>query len=172
MPLLRAHRGIAVDLPAARAGAGCADSADLCGPFAHHSSAGGRPEDDAQVKRFIEALGELREREGDRLFWILGVDMAHMGARYHDDFTAVADRGVMDEVSARDQERIQRIAASDAAGFWDLVRENRGRRSEVVRLGAVLHVFEGGGQGARRTAAVRAVEHRRAQCGELRGDGV
>jgi AmmeMemoRadiSam system protein B len=97
----------------------------LCGPFARGLSAGGRPEDDDQVKRFIEALGELREREGDRLFWILGVDMAHMGARYHDQFTAVAGQGVMDEVGARDEERIARIAASDAAGFWELVRENQ-----------------------------------------------
>ena len=77
------------------------------------------------MKRFIEALGELREREGDRLFWILGVDMAHMGARYHDQFTAVAGQGIMSEVGARDEERIARIAASDAAGFWELVRENQ-----------------------------------------------
>ncbi len=93
----------------------------LCGPFA----SGGRPEDDDRVKRFIEALGELRDREGDRLFWILGVDMAHMGARYHDQFTAVAGQGVMQEVGARDEERIARINAADAAGFWDLAGENR-----------------------------------------------
>jgi len=97
----------------------------LCGPFARGLSAGGRPEDDDQVTRFIEALAELREREGDRLFWILGVDMAHMGARYHDQFTAVAGQGVMDEVGARDEERIARIAAADAAGFWELVRESQ-----------------------------------------------
>jgi AmmeMemoRadiSam system protein B len=31
----------------------------------------------------------------------------------------------MCEVSSRDQARIERIAASDAQGFWELVRENR-----------------------------------------------
>jgi hypothetical protein len=97
----------------------------LCGSFARSFSGGGRPEDDGQVKRFLEALAELREREGDRLFWILGVDMAHMGARYRDQFKAVAGQGVMSEVSARDEERIARIAAADAAGFWELVRENQ-----------------------------------------------
>jgi AmmeMemoRadiSam system protein B len=96
----------------------------LCGPFSRGLPDGGKPEDDDQVKRFFDALGELRDREGDRLFWILGVDMAHMGARYHDQFTAVAGQGVMSEVGARDEQRIARIAASDAAGFWDLVREN------------------------------------------------
>ena len=77
------------------------------------------------MKAFLEALGEMREREGDRLFWILGVDMAHMGARYQDSFAAVAGQGVMSEVGTRDEERIARIKASDAAGFWDLVRQNR-----------------------------------------------
>ena len=97
----------------------------LCGPFAHSLLAGGQPEDDDRVKRFLDALGELRDREGDRLFWILGVDMAHMGARYGDEFPAVAGEGLMTEVAARDDARMDRIAASDARGFWDLVSPNR-----------------------------------------------
>src|SRR5581483_2769724 len=45
------------------------------------------------------------------------------------------------------------------------------RRSEVVRLGAVLYVPEVGA-GPRRDAALRAVEHRRAERRELRRDAV
>ncbi len=97
----------------------------LCGSFAHSLYQGGNPEDTGGVKSFLEALGELNDREGDRLFWILGVDMAHLGARYGDRFEAAANQGVMNEVGARDEARIERINASDAAGFWDLVRENR-----------------------------------------------
>jgi len=97
----------------------------LCGGFARRLYQGGEPEDDDKVKAFIEALGELREREGDKLFWVLGVDMAHMGARYQDQFAAVAGEGVMSEVGTRDEERIARINQCDAAGFWDLVRENQ-----------------------------------------------
>jgi len=96
----------------------------LCGSYAGTFYRGGMPEDNHGVKRFIETLGELRDREGDRLFWILGVDMAHMGARYQDPFEAVAGKGAMSEVGVRDERRIERIAAGDAAGFWDLVREN------------------------------------------------
>ena len=94
----------------------------LCGSFAHSILGGGQPEDDDRVKRFLDALGELREREGDRLFWVLGVDMAHMGARYGDQFQATANEGIMTEVAARDQARMERIAACDVRGFWDLVR--------------------------------------------------
>jgi AmmeMemoRadiSam system protein B len=97
----------------------------LCGSFAHSIYQGGKPEDDDKVKSFIDALGELRDREGDRLFFVLGVDMAHMGVRYQDRFDAVAGEGVMAAVAGRDEQRIERINASDAAGFWDLVRENR-----------------------------------------------
>lgn len=97
----------------------------LCGPFAHSILAGGQPEDDDRVKRFLESLGELRDREGDRLFWILGVDMAHMGARYGDPFSASAGEGRMTKVAALDQARMDRIAASDARGFWDLVSPDR-----------------------------------------------
>jgi AmmeMemoRadiSam system protein B len=97
----------------------------LCGPFARSIYQGGKPEDDDKVKAFLEALGELREREGDNLFWILGVDMAHMGARYQDGFSAVANQREMTAVGVRDERRIERINAGDAYGFWNLVQENR-----------------------------------------------
>jgi AmmeMemoRadiSam system protein B len=97
----------------------------MCGSFARSLQNGGKPEDEDGVRRFIDALGEMNDRESGRLFWVLGVDMAHMGARYGDHFRAAAHEGVMNEVGVRDQARIERINASDAAGFWELVRENR-----------------------------------------------
>jgi AmmeMemoRadiSam system protein B len=97
----------------------------LCGSFAQSLFHGGKPEDNDDVKRFFDALGELRDREGDKLFWVLGVDMAHMGVRYQDPFEAHAGEGMMQEVRARDADRIGRINEADAAGFWDLVRENQ-----------------------------------------------
>jgi len=96
----------------------------LCGSYARSIYQGGMPEDSDPVKRFLNALAELRDREGDRLFFVLGVDMAHMGARYQDPFEAAANQGVMTEVGARDAQRIQCINAADAGGFWDLVQQN------------------------------------------------
>lgn len=97
----------------------------LCGPFAHSLMQGGSPEKNDGVRRFFDALGELGERESGKAFWVLGVDMAHMGARYHDKLEAKADQGPMNRVAERDRARIERIASADAAGFWDLVQENR-----------------------------------------------
>jgi len=97
----------------------------LIGSFAHSIYLGGKPEDDDKVKAFHQALGELRDREGDKLLFVLGVDMAHMGMRYSDQFTAIANEGAMLAVEARDQKRIQRINALDADGFWELVQDQR-----------------------------------------------
>jgi MEMO1 family protein len=97
----------------------------LCGPFGRSLYQGGNPEDTDGVRQFFDALGELHDREDGRLLWVLGVDMAHMGARYGDEFEAIANEGRMAEVAVRDRARMDRINAGDADGFWDLVRENR-----------------------------------------------
>ncbi len=94
----------------------------LCGSYARSLYRGGAPEADENVRRFLGALGDMAAKEGNRLLWVLGIDMAHMGRRYGDGFAAYADRGEMAEVVTRDQQRIERINAGDAAGFWDLVQ--------------------------------------------------
>jgi MEMO1 family protein len=97
----------------------------LCGSYARSLYQGGLPEDDERVRRSLGALGELAAKEGDRLAWILGVDMAHMGRRYGDGFEAQAGQGEMEEVARRDSARIERMEQGDARGFWNLVQENR-----------------------------------------------
>ncbi len=97
----------------------------LCGPFAKGLIDGARPEEEDRVRRFLDALGEIGAREGKRLFWVMGIDMAHMGRRYGDSFPALADTDEMAEVAVRDAARIERVEAGDADGFWRLVKENR-----------------------------------------------
>ncbi len=97
----------------------------LCGAFGQSLYGGGLPEDVARVERFLGVLGEMAAREGDRLFWVLGIDMAHMGARYGDRFAARAGEGPMRNVELRDRARIESVAAGDARGFWEQVRENQ-----------------------------------------------
>ena len=97
----------------------------LCGSFAQSIYYGGKPEDNEDVKRFLGALGDIAARESKRLLWVLGIDMAHMGRRYGDDFDALAEQDEMLAVGGRDRERMDRVAAGDAAGFWELVQQNR-----------------------------------------------
>jgi len=97
----------------------------LCGAFSRGMKEGAQPDDDEAVRRTIDALGEIAARESDRLLWVLGVDMAHMGRRYGDRFEAAANRGEMEDVARRDRSRIERMEQGDATGFWEQVREKR-----------------------------------------------
>ncbi len=97
----------------------------LCGSFARSIYEGGKPEANQEVERFLGTLGGMAAREGDKLFWVLGVDMAHMGRRYGDASAAHADQGEMAAVAARDRGRIERLNEADADGFWGLIQENR-----------------------------------------------
>jgi MEMO1 family protein len=105
----------------------------LCGPFAESLQSGRPPETNAAVARFFEALQELAQAQGDRLFWVLGIDLAHVGRRYGDPFAAVADRGTMAAVAGQDRQRLeslcQRATLEDAGDgdlskFFELLRTN------------------------------------------------
>jgi len=97
----------------------------LCGSYLRSIYEGGLPEDVENVRRILGTLGEIAAREGDKLAWVLGVDMAHMGQRYGDQWDAIAGRDEMSEVEQRDRTRIERVAAGDARGFWELVQQNQ-----------------------------------------------
>ncbi|HVY38601.1 MAG TPA: AmmeMemoRadiSam system protein B [Polyangia bacterium] len=94
----------------------------LCGAFVAGPRARRRPESNQRVARFIGALGELAARD-TRLTFVLGVDFAHVGLRYGDRVAARADVGASVDVAQRDRDRLARIAAGDADGFWDLLTE-------------------------------------------------
>jgi AmmeMemoRadiSam system protein B len=100
----------------------------LCGPLLAR-----RPEDDDDVARALSALGELHAREGHRISWVLGVDMAHMGRRYGDDWPARAHAGEMAAVAERERARIDRIVNGDPAGFWELVQADDGSVADQLK---------------------------------------
>lgn len=94
----------------------------LCGPFAKALYTGEPPERDDQVYRFFDVLGELAEQEADRLFWVLGIDLAHVGRRYGDPFSASAEAGAMLTVKERDHERLRHACHGQAEAFFELVK--------------------------------------------------
>jgi len=95
----------------------------LCGPYVKSVYEGGIPEDNQNVARFIDALGNIAARESERLFWVLGIDMAHMGRRYGDPLRATANLGEMTAIEQRDLARIKHIEAGDSRAFWSLVQD-------------------------------------------------
>jgi len=96
----------------------------LCGPLVESLLTGKTPECNENVRRFFEALGEMASQLGDKLVWVLGVDMAHIGRRYGDRYAATAEQGPLAEVRARDEQRLARMCQGDAEGFFGLVHPN------------------------------------------------
>jgi MEMO1 family protein len=93
----------------------------LCGPLAESLYTGQPPETNDDVRRFLDVLRELSALKRDQLFWVLGVDMAHIGRRYGDPYAALSSKGVMSEVEERDAERLLQICDGNIEGFFDLV---------------------------------------------------
>jgi AmmeMemoRadiSam system protein B len=118
----------------------------LCGPFARATLGGGLPEDDAGVGGFLDALRDVWRRERSRLFFVLGVDLAHVGRRYGDPEPARAHERGMIRVADRDRERLERIRVGDAAGFWQLVQDGADdlRWCGASPLYTFLRTVEGG----------------------------
>jgi hypothetical protein len=94
----------------------------LCGPLADSPQSGGAAEHDQDMECFLRALGELAEQHRDQWFWVLGIDLAHLGRRYGDPFTALANRGQMMDVAEQDRRRLELVCAGDSRGFLELVR--------------------------------------------------
>ncbi|MGH9769003.1 MAG: AmmeMemoRadiSam system protein B [Blastocatellia bacterium] len=99
----------------------------LCGPFAKALRTGEPPERDDNVLRFFDALGEMAEAHKSRLFWVMGVDLAHVGVRYGDELVARADQDEMQEVREQDQERLKRVCEGDSDEFFELVKSEQDR---------------------------------------------
>jgi hypothetical protein len=97
----------------------------LCGPLAESLTTGRPPEDNESVRRFFDALGEIGRRRAGRLVWVLGIDLAHIGRRYGDQTPARAEEGHLLGVRRADEDRLARVCASDAEGFFALVRPGR-----------------------------------------------
>ncbi len=140
----------------------------LCGAFSAGADAGRLPETSDRVARFVGALGELAARQRRDLCFVLGVDFAHVGRRYGDARAARAYQGPLAAVAARDDARVDRIAAGDAEGFWNLVME-RGDDDLKWCGSSPLYTFLRAVPQARgRRLRVRAVEHRRCERRQLR----
>jgi hypothetical protein len=93
----------------------------LCGPLAENVQTDGAAENPQAVERLLGALAELAEKHRGRLFWMLGIDLAHVGRRYGDPFTALANRGQMAEVEEQDRRRLDLVCAGDCRGFMEVV---------------------------------------------------
>ena len=140
----------------------------LCGSYARSLYRGREAGGQRRVRRALGTLGDIAAKESARLRWVLGVDMAHMGARYGDQFEAKAEEREMVPVRERDLRRIAQHGSRRRA--WLLgPGAGESRRSEMVRVRSNLYVFEGCTRGQGQALALSPVEYRRTKRGQFWG---
>ena len=76
----------------------------------------GRPEADARVPRFVDALRDTIASSSRRICLIAGVDLAHVGPRFGDAAPNTADS--LAAVEAADRRMLEPVVAADAGGFF------------------------------------------------------
>jgi hypothetical protein len=121
--------------------------------FAHEALlAGRRPEDDARVPRFLEALAETIATRGRRAVFIAGADLAHIGPRFGDP-RPVSPAG-LDRLAREDRAMLAAVEACDAAAFFDdAARDLDARRvCGLSPIWALLRSLGAGGGTLRRYA--------------------
>ncbi len=76
--------------------------------------------------KFIEGVRKAEAQSGRRVCWIASVDLAHIGPRYGDSFRPTEED--IKNVSVKDLEMLDQVAAADAENFFRLVQEERDER--------------------------------------------
>ena len=95
--------------------------------FAHEAMLQGhRPDDDARVPRFLEALAETIAASGRRVALIAGADLAHMGPRFGDGEPVGAPE--LARIEREDSDMLETVAAVDPSAFFDSIARDGDRR--------------------------------------------
>ena len=101
------------------------------------------PEKDSRTVSVLEALRELIKQETRQICLVAGVDLAHVGAQFGDKDPLTPE--FLRWVEEEDQRLIERLASSDAAGFFHEVAKDQDRRRicGFAPLYSLIHLLEG-----------------------------
>jgi len=108
-----------------------------------------RPEDDARVRAFLDALAETASAGRRKVAFIAGADLAHMGTRFGD--PEPIDPAALETIGREDRAMLQHVEAGDADGFFESVRRDNDRR-RICGLSPIYTLMRalGGAPGALR----------------------
>jgi len=99
----------------------------LVSSFHELVASGVTPARDSRVGSFIAALRSELDAEQRRVLILAGVDFAHVGRKFGDEFSA--DRAVAERVQREDLGLIENIKRGDPEGFFaDIVKDRDARR--------------------------------------------
>lgn len=118
--------------------------------FVHEALVRGRrPEDDARVRAFLDALTETAAASRRKVTYIAGADLAHMGTRFGD--PEPISPAELETIGREDRAMLEHVEAGDADGFFESVRRDNDRR-RICGLSPIYALMRalGGARGALR----------------------
>ncbi|HXN84857.1 MAG TPA: AmmeMemoRadiSam system protein B [Candidatus Binataceae bacterium] len=99
----------------------------LVSSFHEMVAMGSQPVNDSRVASFIDALGDELAQENRRALIVAGVDFAHVGRKFGDEFSV--DESIAQRVKREDMALIEFIKRGDAGGFFaDIAKDRDARR--------------------------------------------
>lgn len=91
-----------------------------------HQVRGTSPETDPVVASFLDGVQTLAEKRGERVVFVAGADLAHVGPRFGD--AKPYDDRQRTALETRDRESLSHATARDASAFWDHVSSDNDTR--------------------------------------------
>ena len=91
-----------------------------------HQVRGTSPEKDPVVATFLGGVRSLAEERGDRVVFVAGADLAHVGPRFGDAKPYGEEKRA--RLEERDRGSLDAAMGRDAAGFWDHVSSDNDTR--------------------------------------------
>ena len=116
-------------------------AAFLCGSFHEFFASGASPGEDDRVAAFIGALRKSIESYGKPVTVLASADLAHMGAKFGDDFPV--DDEKLKWIEGEDRAMLAPVEGLDAEGFFQAVSKDNDQRricgfaSIYTMLGAI-----------------------------------
>jgi len=107
-----------------------------------------RPEDDARVRAFLDALAETASAGRRKVAFIAGADLAHMGTRFGD--PEPIGPTALETIGREDRAMLEHVEAGDADAFFDSVRRDNDRR-RICGLSPIYTLLRALGGGAKGT---------------------
>lgn len=98
----------------------------LCGSFHEFVASGTSPRTCEEVRRMIEALGELLRDSSGRVMLLASADLAHIGMKFGDR-VPITDR-LLKKNEQMDRRMLEFVQAGDAEGFYEFVKAEKDRR--------------------------------------------
>jgi AmmeMemoRadiSam system protein B len=134
----------------------------LVGSFHDLMEEGTDPIEDPEVRRFVEALRRAESASAQRVAYIGGIDLSHVGPEFGD--PKPIDTATLDHVRQFDTTMLDHAAANDPAGWFDTAAKinNRWRVCGLAATYTMLHAM--GPARGRLLRYDQAVDDRRTCC--------